>query len=100
MSKPRIGIVISDHTVAWIAVHKGKLAAPANVDKGELVVFEEGALEFQALEDTAFVLGSAIKHPHELALGPYSVRTSKEALDRGTTRISKIGRRLHAEDRL
>ncbi len=53
-----------DHTVAWIAVHRGKLATPEIVDKGELAVFEEsnGALEFEALEDTGFILGSAVKH--------------------------------------
>jgi len=40
------------------------------VDKGDLAVFEEsnGALEFEALDDTGFILGSAVKHPHELAL--------------------------------
>ena len=91
-----------DHTVAWVAVHEGKLATPEIVDKGELAVFEEsnGALEFEALEDTGFVLGSAVKHPHDLVLGDYSVHTSKDALDRGEARIAEIGKRLRAEDRL
>jgi hypothetical protein len=64
-------------------VHEGKLATPEIVDKGELTVFEESnaALEFDALEDTGFILGSAVKHPHDLVLGPYSVHTSKHALD-------------------
>ena len=53
-----------NHTVAWIAVHQGKLATPEIVDKGELAVFEESnaALEFEALDDTGFILGSAVKH--------------------------------------
>src|SRR2546428_706543 len=91
-----------NHTVAWVAVHKGKLAAPEIVDKGELAVFEEsnGALEFEALEDTGFVLGSAVKHPHELALGMYSVHTSQQALERGEAKIAEIGKRLRAERRL
>jgi redox-sensitive bicupin YhaK (pirin superfamily) len=91
-----------DHTVAWIAVYRGKLATPEIVDKGELVVFEEsnGALEFEALEDTGFILGSAVKHPHELALGMYSVHTSKQALARGEAKIAEIGKRLRAEGRL
>ncbi len=91
-----------DHTVAWIAVHRGKLATPEIVDKGELAVFEEsnGALEFEALEDTGFVLGSAVKHPHELALGMYSVHTSQQALKRGEAKIAEIGKRLRAEGRL
>ena len=90
------------HTVAWVAVHKGKLATPAIVDQGELAVFEESnaALEFEALEDTGLVLGSAVKHTHELVLGNYSVHTSPEALRLGETRIAEIGKRLRAEGRL
>jgi redox-sensitive bicupin YhaK (pirin superfamily) len=92
----------SDHTVAWIAVHRGKLATPETVDRGELVVFDEstGALEFEALEDTGFVLGSAVKHPHDLVLGNYSVHTSQSALDRGERNITEIGKRLRAEGRI
>jgi redox-sensitive bicupin YhaK (pirin superfamily) len=91
-----------DHTVAWIAVHTGKLATPEIVDRGELAVFEEsnGALEFEALDDTGFILGSAVKHPHELALGMYSVHTSEQALARGEARIAEIGKRLRAEGRI
>jgi redox-sensitive bicupin YhaK (pirin superfamily) len=91
-----------DHGVAWIAVHRGKLATPAIVDEGELVVFEESnaALEFEAVEDAGFVLGSAVKHPHDLVLGNYSVHTSPEALRLGETRIAEIGKRLRAEGRL
>jgi len=91
-----------DHTVAWVAVHAGKLATPAAVEKGELAVFEESnaALEFEALEGTGFILGSAVKHPHQLALGMYSVHTSKQALERGEAKIAEIGHRLRAEGRL
>jgi redox-sensitive bicupin YhaK (pirin superfamily) len=91
-----------NHNVAWVAVHTGKLAAPEIVDKGELAVFEESnaALDFEALEDTGFVLGSAVKHPYDLFLGNYSVHTSREALDRGEAKITEIGKRLQAEGRL
>jgi redox-sensitive bicupin YhaK (pirin superfamily) len=90
-----------DHTIAWIAVHKGSLSSPAIVDQGELVVFEAStdALEFEAPEDTSFVFGSAIKHPYDLVLGHYSVHTSKDALDKGEAKIAEIGRRLKAEGR-
>ena len=90
------------HTVAWVAVHRGKLATPEIVDKGELAVFEEsnGALEFEAIEDTGFILGSAVKHPHDLVLGNYSVHTSQTGLDRGEAKIAEIGKRLRAEGRL
>jgi redox-sensitive bicupin YhaK (pirin superfamily) len=92
----------SSHSVAWIALHRGSLRAPVIVDKGELVVFEEsnGPLEFEALKETGFVLGSAIKHPHDLVLGHYSVHTSQDTLERGEARIAEIGRRLESEDRL
>src|SRR5258706_388446 len=93
---------IAKHTVAWLALHKGKLATPEIVDTGELVVFEpsNAALEFEALQDAGFVLGSAVKHPHDLFLGNYSVHTSQEALDKGEANIREIGKRLRAEGRL
>jgi len=92
----------ANHTVAWVAVHRGKLATPEVVDQGELAVFEESnaALEFEALEDTGFILGSAVKHPHDLVLGYYSVHTSKDALARGEARIAEIGKRLRVEGRI
>ena len=91
-----------DHTVRWVAVHEGKLATPQVVDPGELAVFEESndALEFEASEDTGFILGSAVKHPHDLVLGTYSVHTNRDALDRGQARIAEIGKRLQGEGRL
>lgn len=90
------------HSVAWIALHAGKLAAPATVDRGELIVFEESnrALEFEAQEDAGFILGSSVKHPHELVLGYHSVHTHKQALEKGEAKIEEIGRRLQVEGRL
>jgi redox-sensitive bicupin YhaK (pirin superfamily) len=92
----------ADHTVAWVALHEGRLATPEIVGEGELAVFEEsnGAVEFEALEGARFILGSAVKHPHDLVLGTYSVHTNKQALDRGEGRIAEIGKRLRAEGRL
>src|SRR5216684_4121352 len=58
------------HAVAWIAVHRGKLATPEIVDRGEL------------------------------ALGMYSVHTSQRALDQGEAKIAEIGKRLRAEGRI
>lgn len=90
------------HDVSWIAVHKGSVETPEAVRKGELVVFEDGnhALEFTALEDSGFMLGSAVKHPYQLALGNYSVHTSDEALAKGEAKIAEIGARLRAEGRI
>jgi hypothetical protein len=49
--------------------------------------------------DTAFVLGSAVKHPHELVTGRYSVHTSKVALEQGEAEIKRIGERFRQERR-
>jgi len=91
-----------DHNVAWLAVDEGQLAAPELVSSGQLAVFEEStaAIDVQAEGMTSFVIGSAIKHPHPLVLGYYSVHTSAEELARGETEIRRIGQRLAAEGRL
>jgi redox-sensitive bicupin YhaK (pirin superfamily) len=90
------------HTVAWLAVDEGSLRSHLPILAGQLAVFEEsgGAIELEAHGDTSFVLGSAIKHPHPLVLGYYSVHTSHAALAQGEAEINRIGHRLHAEGRL
>lgn len=84
------------HDVAWVAVHTGSVAAGEQIDAGELVVFEESgnAIDFEALTDTGFVLGSAVKHPHDLVTGYYSVHTNVAALWQGERNIAQIGREL------
>jgi redox-sensitive bicupin YhaK (pirin superfamily) len=83
------------HTVAWLAVDQGELRAATSIGTGRLAVFEEfgDAIELEAEGDTSFVLGSAIKHPHPLMLGRYSVHTSREALAAGVAEINRIGER-------
>jgi redox-sensitive bicupin YhaK (pirin superfamily) len=90
------------HDVAWIAVHEGAVRTPALVPTGEIAVFEESEqpIEFVAAGRAGFVLGSAVKHPHALALGNYSVHTSPEALRQGETEIRRIGRELRAKGTL
>ncbi len=90
------------HTVAWMALGQGRLATPERVEAGELVVLEPAntAIDVYANEDSEFVLGSAIAHPHDLVLGYYSVHTSQASLDAGERRIDEIGARLQMEGRL
>ncbi len=90
------------HTVAWVFAYAGQIDGPERIAAGELAVFEEsnGSLEFLARGDTGFVLGSGIKHPHDLVLGNYSVHTSAVALERGEAEIRRIGLLLRAEGRL
>ncbi|BEP64350.1 pirin family protein [Variovorax sp. V213] len=94
------------HTVGWVAINAGQLDAGDSggdpIATGELAVFEESgaAIDFVARGDTDFVLGSAVRHPHELVMGRYSVHTSKAALDQGEAEIRRIGARLREEGRL
>jgi redox-sensitive bicupin YhaK (pirin superfamily) len=86
----------SGHHVAWIALQAGAVGTPELVTAGELAVFAEdnSAISFEALDSTRFVLGSAVKHPHDLVLGHYSVHTSTRALASGEAEIRRIGRDL------
>lgn len=88
------------HDVAWIAVHEGAVRVPQSVCAGELAVFEESqaAITFRAEGDTSLVLGSAVRHPHELVLGDYSVHTTHDALVRGESTIRRIARELPQMD--
>jgi redox-sensitive bicupin YhaK (pirin superfamily) len=90
------------HTVGWAAVSQGSLRSPAALQAGELAVFEESnkPIDFHAEGDVEFVLGSAVKHPHDLVLGYYSVHTSAAALREGEARIQQIRGRLRAEGRM
>jgi redox-sensitive bicupin YhaK (pirin superfamily) len=82
----------TDHTVLWAALALGVLSAPDDLRHGELAAFEPSseAVEFEALTDTEFVLGSAAPHEHDLVLGYYSVHTSPDALRDGEAHISSI----------
>jgi redox-sensitive bicupin YhaK (pirin superfamily) len=92
----------ADHSVCWVALASGGLAVPEPVEAGELVAFEtsDQAIDFRAETDSEFVLGSAVSHPYELALGYYSVHTSPASLHAGEQRIAEIKARLQKEDRL
>lgn len=80
------------HTIGWVSPSGGQLHTAGHVLHNEIAVFEESnaVLAFVAEGDTEFVLGSAVKHPHDLVLGYYSVHTSRDALDRGEAQIQRI----------
>jgi len=90
------------HTVLWVAVGAGAVAVPDELRHGDLAAFEPSneAIEFEALSDAEFVVGSAVRHDHDLVLGHYSVHTSADALREGEARISAIQARLAHEGRL
>jgi redox-sensitive bicupin YhaK (pirin superfamily) len=90
------------HTVLWIAVGKGSILVPDEVQQGEMVAFRPSsvALEVEAQSDVEFVLGSAVPHDYHLVLGSHSVHTSIEALKQAETRISEIQTDLIAQGRL
>jgi redox-sensitive bicupin YhaK (pirin superfamily) len=90
------------HEVAWVCVQRGALRIADESIADELAVFDESedVLAFTADEDTEFVLGSAIPHPHDLVLGYYSVHTSSETLRAGEARIREIGVQLRRSGRI
>ena len=90
------------HTVLWTAITSGVVSVPDELRHGDLAAFEQSsdAVEFEALTDSEFVLGSAAPHEHDLFLGYYSVHTSPSALRDGEAHISSIKRRLVQEGRL
>ncbi len=89
-------------TVCWVAVGAGDVVTSEPLRAGDLAVFEasEAAIEFQARGDTEFVLGSAVPHPYELALGTYSVHTNPDALHAAESRMAQVQARLIAQGRL
>ena len=92
----------AEHTVLWIAVGRGSVLVPDELQQGELVAFRPSntAIEFEAQSDAEFVLGSAIPHDYDLVLGSHSVHTSAEALGEAEARISAIQTRLIRQGRL
>jgi redox-sensitive bicupin YhaK (pirin superfamily) len=86
------------HEVAWLAVATGKLHSSETLVMGEMAVFEESnrAITIRAEQASRFVFGSAVKHPHDLVLGYYSVHTSRAALDAGEAEIRRIGSQLQS----
>jgi redox-sensitive bicupin YhaK (pirin superfamily) len=89
------------HAVLWIAVGRGSVLVPEELQQGELVAFtpSSGVVEFQAESDAEFVLGSAVPHDYDLVLGSHSVHTSTEALREAEARISAIQTRLIRQGR-
>ena len=90
------------HTVAWLAISAGRLDVNGMVGPGELAVFEESeqVIDCVAHGGTSFVLGSAVKHPHDLVMGYYSVHTSKAALAKGEAEIQRIVAELRRDKRI
>jgi redox-sensitive bicupin YhaK (pirin superfamily) len=91
------------HTVLWASPAEGSLLANGEALRTkELVAFEasSAAVDFVALSDTHFMLGSAVPHRHQLALGYYSVHTSPEALRQGEEQLEALDLQLRKEGRL
>ena len=86
-----------DHTLGWVSLGTGRIRVPESVEAGELAIFEPStdAIDFHAVADTEFVLGSAAPHAHDLVLGQYSVHTSAAALRSAERRLNEIQHRLH-----
>ncbi|CAG9183364.1 pirin family protein [Cupriavidus pampae] len=91
------------HIVLWASPAEGSVLANGEPLRAEeLVAFERShrTVEFEAVTDTQFLLGSAVPHEYPLSLGYYSVHTSPSALRIGEEHIDAIGRRLLREGRI
>jgi redox-sensitive bicupin YhaK (pirin superfamily) len=90
------------HNIAWLSIQRGALRIADESIANELAVFgeSEDVLAFTADEDSDFVIGSAVPHPHNLVLGYYSVHTSLAALRAGEARIKEIGAQLSRRGRI
>ena len=84
------------HDVAWAFVFEGAASIAGAITSREVVVLDgEGNIAFAGGDSPARILiGSACKHPHELVMGPSSVHTNAESLQKGHTRIRAIGESL------
>jgi redox-sensitive bicupin YhaK (pirin superfamily) len=89
------------HTVLWVAIASGVLSAPDELRQADLAAFEASSkpVEFEALTDTEFVLGSAAPHNHDLVTGYNSVHTSPDALRDGEAHIASLKEQLVEEGR-
>ena len=90
------------HQVAWVFAQSGTLELSGAQLNRELAVMEEGngPLQLRADGDCAFLVGSAARHPYELALGSHSVHTDTIALAAGSRRIDEIGQQLQRDGKL
>jgi redox-sensitive bicupin YhaK (pirin superfamily) len=80
------------HDVAWLAVATGTVLVDGVPLRREMAVFEEGhvPIDCVAQGDVELVIGSAVKHPHPLVTGNYSVHTSPETLVLGEAGIEEV----------
>jgi redox-sensitive bicupin YhaK (pirin superfamily) len=80
------------HDVAWLAVAAGTVLVDGTALRREMAVFEEGhaPIDCVAQGEVELVIGSAVKHPHPLVTGYYSVHSSPETLFRGEAGIEDV----------
>lgn len=90
------------HHVGWLHVSKGCLRLAGERLQGELAVLNDSDAETTVIAEgaTEFIVGTAVKHPHPLVLGHYSVHTSHAALQRGEQEIARLGEQLRARGRV
>lgn len=86
----------AEHDVAWLAVATGALVVDGQSLRREMVVFEDGSapIEVVANGDVEFAIASAVKHPHPLVTGFYSVHTDEASLVRGERGYAEIARTM------
>ncbi|MDF3833251.1 pirin family protein [Cupriavidus basilensis] len=90
------------HNVGWLHVSQGALHLAGARIANELAVLNESSAGIDVVAEgaTEFIVGTAVKHPHPLVLGHYSVHTSPAAPQRGEQEIARLGEQLRARGRV
>lgn len=90
------------HRVAWIFVHRGSVVTAEATLSDELAVYDDSPapLIVRAISDAGFLIGTAIRHPHELVVSAHSVHTNQWSLEAGERCIEAIGAQLRAQGRI
>ena len=86
----------SHHDVAWAYVFENTATVADSTGSHELLVLQGPGDIALATGNTAarILMGSALKHPHSLVMGPSSVHTNVDSLREGHARIRTIGKTL------
>lgn len=90
------------HSVGWAMVYAGRARICSEELEGELVVLDESDGEFtvEPLQPCRVLVGCAVKHPHALVLGRYSVHSNAVSLAMGEANIRAIGQQLRQQGRM
>ena len=95
-------IVPEGQNVCFVFVYEGKAIVDGTATRQELIVFEAtgNTISVKALQESRFLLATAIPHPYPVVTGPRSVHTNKESLKKAKSKIDVIGNKLRRNGKI